>query len=269
MTTDHTPGTGAGETFRVLVTGSRTWTSQTVIHAALDQLPERHGAGLRVVHGQAAAWLRVRVSDIDHLITAGWLEPVAWTHTRWQRRRSAPAVPLFHDGLAVLHHPPIDWDAVRAVPTGRPSPRAALTTTRPTSPTSRNGDPAAGRASGGEQAPEGPRRVRRERTPGWRTPTDRDGRSALYVGRPSRWGNPHRVDAGLDPATSVTAFRDDLLAGRLPVTITDVRHHLAGRDLTCWCRLDQPCHADVLLAVANHPPNAGEETGPGRQGPSR
>jgi hypothetical protein len=28
-------------------------------------------------------------------------------------------------------------------------------------------------------------------------------------------------------------------------------HHLAGRDLACWCPLDQPCHADVLLEVAN------------------
>jgi hypothetical protein len=26
---------------------------------------------------------------------------------------------------------------------------------------------------------------------------------------------------------------------------------LRGRDLACWCHLDQPCHADVLLEVAN------------------
>lgn len=30
-----------------------------------------------------------------------------------------------------------------------------------------------------------------------------------------------------------------------------VRAELAGRDLACWCPLDQPCHADVLLAIAN------------------
>lgn len=36
-----------------------------------------------------------------------------------------------------------------------------------------------------------------------------------------------------------------------PVTVADVRWHLAGRDLACWCPLDQPCHADVLLEIAN------------------
>lgn len=30
-----------------------------------------------------------------------------------------------------------------------------------------------------------------------------------------------------------------------------VRDDLAGRDLACWCPLDQPCHADVLLELAN------------------
>lgn len=31
----------------------------------------------------------------------------------------------------------------------------------------------------------------------------------------------------------------------------EVRAALAGRDLACWCPLDQPCHADVLLGIAN------------------
>ena len=26
---------------------------------------------------------------------------------------------------------------------------------------------------------------------------------------------------------------------------------LVGKDLACWCPLDQPCHADVLLEIAN------------------
>ena len=40
------------------------------------------------------------------------------------------------------------------------------------------------------------------------------------------------------------------------VTPSMVRTELAGRDLACWCPLDQPCHADVLLSVAN--PEGGE-----------
>lgn len=34
-------------------------------------------------------------------------------------------------------------------------------------------------------------------------------------------------------------------------TAEDVRRHLAGRDLACWCPLDVECHADVLLSLAN------------------
>lgn len=34
-------------------------------------------------------------------------------------------------------------------------------------------------------------------------------------------------------------------------TVPEIREHLAGADLACWCRLDETCHADVLLEVAN------------------
>jgi hypothetical protein len=37
----------------------------------------------------------------------------------------------------------------------------------------------------------------------------------------------------------------------LRVTVDDVRRDLAGKDLACWCALDAPCHADVLLEIAN------------------
>jgi hypothetical protein len=33
----------------------------------------------------------------------------------------------------------------------------------------------------------------------------------------------------------------------------DVVAELAGHDLACWCPLDQLCHADVLLEIANSP----------------
>ncbi|MDP6564592.1 MAG: DUF4326 domain-containing protein, partial [Alphaproteobacteria bacterium] len=36
-----------------------------------------------------------------------------------------------------------------------------------------------------------------------------------------------------------------------PPAIEDIKRELAGRDLACWCRLDGPCHADVLLDIAN------------------
>jgi len=90
-----------------------------------------------------------------------------------------------------------------------------------------------------------PHRVQQRRTAGWRK-----AEGDVYVGRPSKWGNPHRTK----PRSSIEAvelYRADLLAGRLEVTVDDVRRELRGQDLACWCPLDQPCHADVLLEVAN------------------
>ena len=101
-----------------------------------------------------------------------------------------------------------------------------------------------------------PRRIQRRRTAGWRMPP-----GAVYVGRPTRWGNPYRVIDGLpkinashqvwDAAEAVALFREDLLAGTLPITVEDVRRELRGHDLACWCRTTEMCHADVLLEIAN------------------
>ena len=90
-----------------------------------------------------------------------------------------------------------------------------------------------------------PTRLQLRRTKGWRAPE-----GAIVVARPTKWGNPHRVGAEA-PAEAVERYRADLLAGRLRVTVDDVRRELRDRDLACWCGLDRPCHADVLLAVAN------------------
>lgn len=108
----------------------------------------------------------------------------------------------------------------------------------------------------------GPKRIQRRRTAGWRMPE-----GAVYVGRGSEWGNPYRVgevaaiytpsvyEKGMEyvycPIISrevaVLLFRV-WVADRLEQQIRD---ELVGRDLACWCPLDQACHADVLLEVAN------------------
>jgi uncharacterized protein DUF4326 len=98
-----------------------------------------------------------------------------------------------------------------------------------------------------------PRRVRLRRTRGWRKPP-----GAVVVARPSRWGNPYVIGAEHDGRRltreeTVELFREALLGGRLDVDLTAVRAALRGRDLACWCPLDVPCHADVLLEVANQP----------------
>jgi hypothetical protein len=89
-----------------------------------------------------------------------------------------------------------------------------------------------------------PRRLQRSRRKGAHLPPD-----TVVVTRPTKWGNPHPLSLGR--AEAVRRYRDDLLAGRLGISVDDVRRELRGRDLACYCPLDGPCHADVLLEVAN------------------
>lgn len=94
-----------------------------------------------------------------------------------------------------------------------------------------------------------PTRVQLRRTKGWRKPA-----GAVVVARPSKWGNPFRVMGDLTRADVVAAFRDYLehRGGHSAYpSDEEIRSALAGRDLACWCPLDQPCHADVLLEFAN------------------
>lgn len=88
-----------------------------------------------------------------------------------------------------------------------------------------------------------PRRIQRRRVKGWRKPP-----GAVVVTRPSRWGNPYPVEQ-YGRAEAVRLYREWLTAQ--PGLILLARRELAGRDLACWCKPDQPCHADVLLALAN------------------
>jgi hypothetical protein len=74
---------------------------------------------------------------------------------------------------------------------------------------------------------------------------------ARYVGRPTRWGNPWHVDEDGTRQAVVERYRRALLEGELRVTVEDVQRELRGFDLVCHCPPDEPCHADVLLDVAN------------------
>jgi hypothetical protein len=125
-----------------------------------------------------------------------------------------------------------------------------------------------------------PQRIQRKRTAGWRMPE-----GAVYVGRPTRWGNPFEVrragsrrgaradmwgvwwagtllvrwDSKQDATTeAVDRFRRMLAEQRSRTfrgpTVAEVRAELAGKDLVCWCPPDSACHADVLLRLANEGP---------------
>lgn len=86
-----------------------------------------------------------------------------------------------------------------------------------------------------------PKRIQRRRAAGWRKPE-----GAVYVGRPTKWGNPF---VGAEPEALVEDYRK-LFEGR-PHLVELARAELAGKDLMCWCAEGQPCHADLLLEIAN------------------
>lgn len=97
--------------------------------------------------------------------------------------------------------------------------------------------------------PRQPRRIQRRRVKGWKAP-----KGAVYVGRPTKWGNPFpRVFRG-DPtgAESVAAFERWLFGTDAGISLLRrARIELRGRDLMCWCKEGEACHADVLLRLAN------------------
>jgi hypothetical protein len=93
-----------------------------------------------------------------------------------------------------------------------------------------------------------PKRVQRKRSKGWRMPA-----GAVYVGRPTIWGNPWRAGRDGTPVECVAKYRE-LVAEKNIWTEPNkrsIREHLAGKDLVCWCKPGQPCHADILLELAN------------------
>lgn len=132
-----------------------------------------------------------------------------------------------------------------------------------------------------------PVRIQRQRTKGWKMPPN-----TVYVGRPSRHGNPFRViclfdyrhrggraawgvleafeyggsgvvgfgfsqthsDVAEARGRAVAMYRAAIDSGRLTIDAAPLR----GKNLACWCPLDQPCHADVLLELANATKEAGE-----------
>lgn len=97
-----------------------------------------------------------------------------------------------------------------------------------------------------------PRRIRLSREKGWRMPAN-----TVKVDRTTKWGNPYRVGSPQvpDAAWAVACFRKLVAAGDagMPggLTSSAIREELRGKNLACWCAEGTPCHAEVLLEIAN------------------
>lgn len=70
----------------------------------------------------------------------------------------------------------------------------------------------------------------------------------VYIGRPSKWGNPFRVGTDGERDEVVKKYRDWLMTQ--PELINQAKAELAGKTLGCWCS-PLACHGDVLVEVAN------------------
>lgn len=71
--------------------------------------------------------------------------------------------------------------------------------------------------------------------------------SAVYIGRPSKWGNPFQIGKDGTREEVIQKYRDWLL--RTPQRMEEL-HELRGKNLVCWC-YPKACHGDVLLELAN------------------
>ena len=71
---------------------------------------------------------------------------------------------------------------------------------------------------------------------------------AIYIGRPSKWGNPFLVDVDGTRKEVIQKYKDWILSK--PDLVAAAKRELRGRDLLCHCS-PKACHGDVLLEIAN------------------
>jgi hypothetical protein len=101
-----------------------------------------------------------------------------------------------------------------------------------------------------------PLRIQLKRSKGWRLPP-----GTLKVDRTTHWGNPF-TEAECGSVAEAVARHAAWMRGeveapdrRAPPTAAAIRAALGGHNLACWCALEGPCHANLLLRLAN-PPSA-------------
>ena len=103
-----------------------------------------------------------------------------------------------------------------------------------------------------------PIRIQLSRAKGWKMPPN-----TVKVSRPSRWGNPLKIGDDIsywtEGCTSATAADAVDMYARLMYAHQAADGEkfeaflapLRGKNLACWCKIGSPCHADILLKLAN------------------
>ena len=82
--------------------------------------------------------------------------------------------------------------------------------------------------------------------------------NTVSVAQPSKWGNPFLVGESGTPSECVAKYARYLRdVARFPLDrwnrdqLNESLVELRGKNLACWCKVTDPCHADVLLELAN------------------
>lgn len=107
------------------------------------------------------------------------------------------------------------------------------------------------------------KRIQRKRTKGFKMPTD-----AVYVGRPTKWGNPYKVGKMFIPEDEIflnpfnpkwemckdikqaLSLYENFLKREIQNKRLDLSE-LKGKKLACWCNLNLPCHVDIIEKFLN------------------
>jgi hypothetical protein len=115
------------------------------------------------------------------------------------------------------------------------------------------------------------KRIQRKRTKGWKTP-----KNTVYVGRPTKFGNPFKLtsdgwilyyktrkiigdpwcywsECGGFTIDDIVELYEQWITGRLPKWLPEIPDisELRGKNLSCFCSLNKVCHVDVLLRLSN------------------
>lgn len=71
---------------------------------------------------------------------------------------------------------------------------------------------------------------------------------AVYIGRPSKWGNPFIIGKDGTRKEVIEKYKRYILSNKN--LYDDIKKELFSKDLVCWCSPKQ-CHGDVLIEIAN------------------
>jgi hypothetical protein len=75
-------------------------------------------------------------------------------------------------------------------------------------------------------------------------------KDAVYIGRPSLYGNPFVIGKHGDRDQVIWRYKKEVIGEMTPAQLDLLKANLRGKDLVCWCK-PAACHGDVLLEIAN------------------